>query len=95
MDINDSQCGVKVYRRSLLDVVLKKNFERGFVFDLELFILARQYGFGRYQDFPVELKREGASTIDSSAVLDMIIGTLRIFVRTTLTLSSWTSSNVR
>jgi hypothetical protein len=77
-DITDSQCGVKVYRRDLIDTVLRDMKERGFLFDLELFVLSKKYGFTKFQDFPINLHREGTTSVGIGSIVSMFVGAVRV-----------------
>jgi glycosyltransferase involved in cell wall biosynthesis len=86
LDIKDTQTGIKVFRRDVLDATLPVVREEGYALDLELFVAARSAGFGSFVEVPITLQRIGASTISSRSALRMIAHTLRIFWRAKVTL---------
>ena len=60
--VADTQCGVKMLRRRLVDAVVKKTIVDRFAFDVELFVIANA-GRMRSHDFPVELREQKQSSI--------------------------------
>lgn len=86
LDIRDTQTGIKVFRREVIEAVLPTLSEEGFALDLELFIAARAAGFTNFVEVPVTLQRESGSTISMSAVCQIFTDTLRLFWRGKITL---------
>lgn len=78
LPVNDTQVGIKVFRRELLAEVLPLTVERRFVFDLELLIVAWRRGYRRIMPAPVTLGRQGPSTVTFRAVWYMLIDTLAL-----------------
>ena len=87
LDIEDTQTGIKLYRREVLDAVLPSLQENKFALDLEIFVAARAAGFENFVAVPVVLRREAGSTISVGQVIRMFGDTLRLFWRTKVTLS--------
>lgn len=81
LHVSDTQTGVKLARREVLDKVLPVMVETGYAFDLELFIVAARYGYGDFVEAPIILSRKFTSTISTRAVFAMLRDTLAIFVR--------------
>ncbi len=86
LDIRDTQTGIKVFRREVIEAVLPSLVEEEFALDLELFIAARAAGFTNFVEVPITLQRESGSTISISAVRQMFADTLRLFWRGKITL---------
>jgi len=89
LDVRDTQTGIKLIHRRVLDAVLPSLREDGFALDLEMFIAARAAGFTNYVEIPVVLQRQATSTtstISTRAVRRMFGDTLRLFWRTKITL---------
>ena len=93
LDVRDTQTGIKVIHRRVLDAVLPALQEDGFALDLELFIAARANGFTNYVEVPVILQRQAGSTISIRSVAAMIRQTLRLFWRAKVKLDYLRSSN--
>ena len=81
LKIRDTQTGIKVIRRQVLEAVLPLTVEKRFTFDLELFVVAHRLGFDNIVEVPVTIKRRFTSTISWRAVKGMILDTLGIFYR--------------
>lgn len=78
LPVNDTQVGIKVFRRELLAEVLPLTVERRFVFDLELLVVAWRRGYRRIMPAPVTLGRQGPSTVTFRAIWYMLIDTLTL-----------------
>lgn len=81
LSVSDTQTGLKIIRKGALREVLPVVSERGFAFDLEMLVVARQFGFSRVVEVPVTIQRREVSTITWLSVFRTIAGTARIFVR--------------
>ena len=76
LPVTDTQVGIKVFRRQLLDDVLPHSVECGFVFDLEVLVIAHRMGYRRVLPAPVTLRRLGDSTIRPGTVWRMLVDTV-------------------
>jgi len=82
IDVSDTQTGIKIFRRELLLDVLPLLVEEGFVFDLELLVVARQRGWRRVIEAPVEIHHRFRSSISFRSVLAILHDTTMLAVRT-------------
>jgi len=87
LDIRDTQTGIKLFRRDVIETVLPTLRENAFALDLELFIAARAAGFTNYVEVPVVLRRQSGSTISLRGIGSMFGHTLRLFWRAKITLA--------
>lgn len=87
LDLRDTQTGLKLYRRELLDRVLPLLREDGFAIDLEIFVAARACGFRRFVEAPVVLDRRSTSTVSVRTVVRMLAATLAMFWRARIALA--------
>ncbi|OGC45104.1 hypothetical protein A2V49_02255 [candidate division WWE3 bacterium RBG_19FT_COMBO_34_6] len=55
LNITDTQSGLKIYKRDVLEKVLPRLLIKQFAFDIELLAVARHLGFSRIHDAPVEM----------------------------------------
>lgn len=78
LPVRDTQVGIKVFRRELLDDVLPRTVERRFIFDLELLVAARRMGYRRIMAAPVDLRAREVSTVNGRAVRRMLVDTLAL-----------------
>lgn len=81
LNVRDTQTGLKILRREVLQAVLPQTFEKRFAFDLELLVLARLHGFDRVAELPVRVEQRFGSTISIRAVAGILIDTLAIWWR--------------
>lgn len=86
LNIRDSQVGMKLYRREVIEKVLPRLIVKRFAFDIEILAVANKLGFNRIYEAPVEIDfTDVTSSITSKSfwkvVLAMLIDTLAIFYR--------------
>lgn len=56
LNVRDTQAGLKIFRREVLERVLPRLMVKRFAFDLELLTVARRLGFKRIFEAPIKLK---------------------------------------
>ena len=82
--VRDTQAGIKVFKKKVLEKVLPRLVEKKFAGDLELLIAADSIGFKRIYEAPIKLNYN-LSPLTSAATLKAILGifidTLAIFYR--------------
>lgn len=81
LDVSDTQTGVKLVRRDVVAGVLPRLVERGFAFDLELFVVARHLGYRRVFEAPVRIGTRFSSSVSYRAALSMFREAFQIFYR--------------
>jgi glycosyltransferase involved in cell wall biosynthesis len=77
LNVSDTQTGLKLFRREVLDVCLPHVTTDGFAFDLELLVLANDAGFHVIEG-PVQLDFNFSTTTGARAVIDMIRQLVRL-----------------
>lgn len=82
--VRDTQAGIKIFKKKVLKKILPKLVEKRFAGDLEMLVVAKQFGFKRIFEAPIKLNFE-LSEITSAATFNSIynifIDTLAIFYR--------------
>lgn len=82
--VKDTQAGIKIFRKEVLQQILPRLVEKRFAGDLEMLVVAKLLGFKRIFEAPIRLDYELAD-ISSAATLTSIYGifmdTLGIFYR--------------
>lgn len=82
--IKDTQAGIKVFRKNVLEKILPRLVEKKFAGDLEMLVVAYTLGFKKIYEAPIKMDYR-LSSITSAATLQSIIGifidTLAIFYR--------------
>src|SRR5207247_1743577 len=82
LDVRDTQVGLKVFNRKIVDEVLPLLLVKQFAFDLELLAVATALGHGRIRELPVRLEyRFSGSGVRSLAVARALVDTAAVFYR--------------
>jgi len=84
LNVKDTQTGLKVFKRKVLEDVLPRLLIKRFAFDIELLSVARRLGYRRIFEAPVKIefnKFVFSSTIKFKTVFEMLIDTLAVFYR--------------
>lgn len=85
--VRDTQAGIKLARRQVIEKVLPKLTINGFAFDIELISLAKLCGFKKIAEAPIKVSKEkaGTSTMTLSGLIktsaDMFFDTILVFCR--------------
>jgi len=82
--ITDSQRGLKIFKREVLEKVLPRLLVKKYAFDIEILAVARRLGFTKIHDGPVEMdgeKLEKHSNIKLETIWNMFFDTLAVFYR--------------
>lgn len=81
--ITDSQRGVKIFKREVLEKVLPRLLVKNYAFDIEMLAVAYRLGFKKIHDGPVEMdaRKFKYSNIKASTVFEMLLDTLAVFYR--------------
>jgi glycosyltransferase involved in cell wall biosynthesis len=78
LQVRDTQTGIKLARRQVLDDVLPLMREDRFAFDVELLALAQRIGYRHVVEAPVTIRRRVSSTVSMRTVGSMIRDTVAI-----------------
>ena len=76
-DLTDTQCGLKIYTRSVAQELYAGCITNGFMFDIEIILRARQKGY-RILEFPVEWTADPDSRLSVSRTLGNIFSELNV-----------------
>jgi glycosyltransferase involved in cell wall biosynthesis len=85
--IRDTQVGLKVFRREVLEKVLPRLLVKAYAFDIEILSVANYLGFKRIYEAPVEIRLDfgGGSVLTSQKFLRtlmyMMLDTMAVFYR--------------
>ena len=80
LKIQDTQVGMKLFKRKVMKRIFPKIAIKRFAFDLELLVLSKKYNF-KIIEAPVIMRHRFKSTINSLAVFWMLLDTMAIFYR--------------
>jgi len=81
LNVRDTQTGMKLIRRDVLDAVLPRMLEKRFAFDLEFLVVAKRVGYDRFFEAPIKLNYRFESTISPRAAGRILLDTAAIFYR--------------
>lgn len=82
LNVRDTQTGIKVFKKEILEVILPRAVVKKYAFDLELLVIAKKYGYKKIFEAPVNLNYNfSTSGISFSSIRQMITDTLGIFYR--------------
>lgn len=82
LNITDTQVGLKLFRRHVLEMVMPRLVVKKWALDLELLVVAKYLGFNRILEAPVHLRwQEGTSNINWKAIPNILQDTLAVFYR--------------
>ncbi|MDO8623035.1 MAG: glycosyltransferase family 2 protein [archaeon] len=80
LKVQDTQVGLKLFKREVLEKIMPKIAIKRFAFDLELLVLANKYEF-KIAEAPIIMRYKFRSTINLVAVFWMLWDTAAIFYR--------------
>lgn len=81
LHVKDTQVGIKLINRRVVDDLLPLLRENRFALDLELLVLANMHGFTRIVEAPVRIEKRSGSTISIKAIRCLLADTLAIYWR--------------
>lgn len=80
LKVKDTQVGLKLFKREVLEKVMPKIVIKRFAFDLELLMLANKYGF-KIIEAPIAIRYRFKSSVNINAVFWMLWDTAALFYR--------------
>lgn len=84
LNVRDTQAGIKIFKRKVLEKILPRLLVKKYAFDLEMLAVARRLGFKRIYEAPIKLKYNFAHYTHASTmktIANIFIDTLAIFYR--------------
>lgn len=84
LQVRDTQAGVKIFKKKVLQEILPRLVEKRYAFDLEMLAVASRLGFDRIYEAPIKLDYNFGDLIHASTVSTIwhiLIDTLAIFYR--------------
>lgn len=82
LQLKDTQSGIKVFKRRVVDRMLKRLLVKKYAMDIEMLAVARYLGFKRIYEAPIEVKfSKGTSRINWKTIYWMIWDTCAVFYR--------------
>lgn len=84
VSVQDTQAGIKIYKKNVIEKVLPRLVEKKFAGDLEVLVVARLLGFTRIYEAPIKLDYSLGGVTSAAtfhAIYNIFIDTLSIFYR--------------
>lgn len=85
LSVRDTQVGLKVFRRKVLEDVLPRLLVKKYAFDIEILAVAYRLGYQRIYEAPIELDFQHVSTITAAnfwkIIFNMLWDTAAVFYR--------------
>jgi glycosyltransferase involved in cell wall biosynthesis len=86
LDVKDTQVGMKLYRRRVLEDVLPRVLVKEFAFDIEILAVSYALGYRKIYEAPIELDFSGITSSITSGntwkvIVNMLRDTLAVFYR--------------
>lgn len=80
LDLKDTQVGIKMFKREVLERCMQRLLVKRYAFDIELLALAKKEGFSIIEA-PIKMNFKLESNIKPTSVANMILDTLAVFYR--------------
>ncbi len=83
--VHDTQAGIKIFRKKVLETILPRLVEKKFAGDLEMLVVAKRQGHGRIYEAPIKLNYAFATFTSAAtwqSVKGIFLDTLAIWYRT-------------
>ncbi|VVB91314.1 Glycosyltransferase AglD [uncultured archaeon] len=80
LPVRDTQVGLKLYKREVLEDVLPKVLVKRYAFDIEILANAHRLGY-KIMESPIELNMGFSSHVNTKAIWNMLVDTSAVFYR--------------
>jgi alpha-galactosidase len=81
INVKDTQTGLKLFRRQVLQATLPRVLVKRYAFDLELLVVAHHLGYRRVVEAPITIEEQFATTTNLAAAARVLVDTAAIFYR--------------
>jgi len=82
LDLTDTQSGIKLFKREVVQAILPRLLVKRYAMDIEMLAVAKYLGFGRIYEGPIEVTFDASNSgISRNAVFNMFWDTLAVFYR--------------
>lgn len=82
LPLTDTQSGIKIFKRKVIDAILPKLLVKRYAMDIEMLAVAKHMGFNRIYEAPIEVKFDRrTSHIKWSTTFKMFWDTMAVFYR--------------
>jgi glycosyltransferase involved in cell wall biosynthesis len=81
INVTDTQTGLKLFRRDVLEKVLPRLAVKRWAFDLEVLVVANRLGYKKIYESPIELSYNFASNIKAGSIINFALDFFAIVYR--------------
>lgn len=81
LNVSDTQVGIKVFRREVLEESLPRVVVKQYAFDLELLVVAKMLGYDKITEAPIKLDYNFSSTVKLESIINILKDTFAIYYR--------------
>ncbi|MBI4990591.1 glycosyltransferase [Candidatus Gottesmanbacteria bacterium] len=84
LHVRDTQAGIKIFKRKVLEKILPRLLVKRYAFDLEMLAVSQRLGFARIYEAPIKLTYNFSDLVHASVlreIYNIFIDTLAIFYR--------------
>lgn len=82
LPLTDTQSGIKIFKRKVVEKVLPRLLVRTYAMDIEMLSVAKYLGFGRIYEAPIEVRFDKrTSRIHWHTIFRMVLDTIAVFYR--------------
>jgi glycosyltransferase involved in cell wall biosynthesis len=82
LNIKDTQTGLKIFKRQVLEDVMPRLLIKAWAFDIEMLAVAHHLGYTKMYEAPIELRHDfGNTSINKKVVFHMLWDTTAVFYR--------------
>jgi glycosyltransferase involved in cell wall biosynthesis len=82
LNVSDTQTGLKVFKRKVLEDILPRMVIKRWAFDLEMLAVAKRRGFSNIYESPIELNFNASSNVTGQSIVNFVKDYLAIIYRT-------------
>lgn len=85
INVRDTQSGIKIFKRKVIEDVLPRLLVKQFAFDIEMLSVARRLGYKKIYEAPIEMNWTFSESVLSKSlwknIQNMLVDTLAVFYR--------------
>lgn len=84
INVKDTQAGIKIFRREVLEQILPVLLVKRYAFDVEILSVANRFGFKRIYEAPIKLEHQFenlSSAASLKTIWSMLVDTAAVFYR--------------
>lgn len=81
LNVRDTQTGMKIFKKAVLDTIMPRLLIKAWAFDIEMLAVAYYCGFTKIYEAPIQLDHQFNSAINKNVIFNMLWDTAAVFYR--------------